>query len=162
MGSENDSQLHMFLFPFMAHGHIIPMVDMAKLFASRGVKITIVTTPLNSISISKSIPNSHSQIQLLILKFPSAEAGLPDDCENADSIPTPDLLPKFFAAAALLQAPLEEALLQHRPDCLGEEGEEIRNRATEVAEMARRAVGEGGSSFLNLDALIKELKSVAF
>ncbi|CAI0445885.1 unnamed protein product [Linum tenue] len=29
----------------MAHGHLIPVVDMAKLFASRGVKTTVVTTP---------------------------------------------------------------------------------------------------------------------
>lgn len=117
MGSEG-RQFHIFMFPFMAHGHMIPIVDMAKLFASRGIKITIVTTPLNSISISKSLHNSNSLIQLLILKFPSAEAGLPDSCENADSIPSMDLLPKFFQAVSLLQAPFEEALQKNRPDCL--------------------------------------------
>ncbi|KGN43909.1 scopoletin glucosyltransferase [Cucumis sativus] len=119
MGSEG-RQLHIFMFPFMAHGHMIPIVDMAKLFASRGIKITIVTTPLNSISISKSLHNCspNSLIQLLILKFPAAEAGLPDGCENADSIPSMDLLPKFFEAVSLLQPPFEEALHNNRPDCL--------------------------------------------
>ncbi|KAK3195844.1 hypothetical protein Dsin_027154 [Dipteronia sinensis] len=28
-------QLHVFFFPFMAHGHMIPTVDMAKLFGTR-------------------------------------------------------------------------------------------------------------------------------
>nr|AXK92492.1 flavonoids UDP-glycosyltransferase [Siraitia grosvenorii] len=121
MGSDG-TQLHMFLFPFLAQGHIIPIVDMAKLFASRGVKITIVTTPLNAISISKSIHKAKSlaapQIELLILEFPTAEAGLPDGCENADSITSLDLLPKFFKALSLLQAPLEQAVLEKRPHCL--------------------------------------------
>lgn len=43
-----------------------------------------------------------------------------------------------------------------------EEGEEMRNRATELARKAKRAVGKDGSSYSNLDALIEELKSLAF
>ena len=43
-----------------------------------------------------------------------------------------------------------------------EEGEEMRNRATELGKKAKRAVGKDGSSYLNLDALIEELKSLAF
>ncbi|KAL0559712.1 hypothetical protein IC582_000079 [Cucumis melo] len=113
-------QLHIFMFPFMAHGHMIPIVNMAKLFASRGIKITIVTTPLNSISISRSLHNDSNSldIHLLILKFPSAEVGLPPDCENVDSLPTMDLLPIFYQAINLLQPSLEEALHQNRPHCL--------------------------------------------
>ena len=40
--------LHFVLFPFMAQGHMIPMVDIARLLAQRGVIITIVTTPHNA------------------------------------------------------------------------------------------------------------------
>ncbi|KAI3910833.1 hypothetical protein MKW92_019189, partial [Papaver armeniacum] len=47
-------QLHIFLFPAMAHGHMIPMVDIARLFVARGLKSTIITTPLNSITVSKT------------------------------------------------------------------------------------------------------------
>ncbi|MED6132865.1 Anthocyanidin 3-O-glucosyltransferase 7 [Stylosanthes scabra] len=57
MGTESPT-LHIFFFPFMAHGHIIPTVDMAKLFASRGVNSTIVTTPVNASLISKAIGKS--------------------------------------------------------------------------------------------------------
>ncbi|KAG2289668.1 hypothetical protein Bca52824_049272 [Brassica carinata] len=53
-------RLHFVLFPFMAQGHMIPMVDIARLLAQRGVTITIVTTPYNAggsaceVSISRS------------------------------------------------------------------------------------------------------------
>ncbi|KAF2565755.1 hypothetical protein F2Q68_00024298 [Brassica cretica] len=52
MGSETAQKsyppLHFVLFPFMAQGHMIPMVDIARLLAQRGVIITIVTTPYNA------------------------------------------------------------------------------------------------------------------
>ncbi|KAG6571963.1 UDP-glycosyltransferase 73B3, partial [Cucurbita argyrosperma subsp. sororia] len=44
----------------------------------------------------------------------------------------------------------------------GEEAEEMRNRAKELGEMAKKAVAENGSSYSDVDALIKELKSLAF
>ncbi|KGN43913.1 scopoletin glucosyltransferase [Cucumis sativus] len=112
------NQLHIFLFPFLAHGHMIPMVDMAKLFSSRGIKVTIVTTPINSISIAKSLHDSNPLINLLILKFPSAEVGLPDGCENLDFLISPSMIPKFISAVSLLQTPLEEAITEHRPHCI--------------------------------------------
>ncbi|TYK06763.1 scopoletin glucosyltransferase-like [Cucumis melo var. makuwa] len=120
--SSNDSELHIFLFPYLARGHMIPMVDMAKLLSSRGIKITIVTTPINSISISNSIKISKSfsasKIHLLILKFPSAEVGLPDGCENLDFVISPAMIPKFISALNLLQTPFEEAVMEHHPHCI--------------------------------------------
>lgn len=37
----------------------------------------------------------------------------------------------------------------------GEEGEERRNRARELGEVARKAIENGGSSYLNMEMLIK-------
>lgn len=42
----------------------------------------------------------------------------------------------------------------------GEEAEEMRNKVKVLAQMARRAVGEGGSSYSHLNALIEELGSL--
>ncbi|CAM8901357.1 unnamed protein product [Rhodiola kirilowii] len=53
MGSDS-RPLRVFFFPFMAHGHLIPMVDIARLFSSQGVHSTIITTPLNANYISKT------------------------------------------------------------------------------------------------------------
>ncbi|KAM3695062.1 hypothetical protein ACJW31_07G102400 [Castanea mollissima] len=67
----------------MAHGHLIPTMDMAKLFAARGVKATLVTTPRNVPSFSKT---RGINIDIQIIKFPAVKAGLPEGCENIDSI----------------------------------------------------------------------------
>ncbi|GAV69918.1 UDPGT domain-containing protein [Cephalotus follicularis] len=110
----------------MAHGHMIPSLDMAKLFASQGVKATIITTPLNVPFFSKSIQRASDHlgidIDIRTLKFPAAEAGLPEGCENADAITSNEqamgLLMKFLPATAMLQEPLEHLLQECRPDCL--------------------------------------------
>ncbi|KAK2380631.1 scopoletin glucosyltransferase [Trifolium repens] len=120
MGNEYQS-LHIFFFPFLAHGHIIPTVDMAKLFAEKGVKATIITTPLNkpfiSKSIEKSIISGHN-IHIQTINFPCIEAGLQNGCENIDSIPSLEFFSTFFKATNLLQEPLEELLHKKQPDCI--------------------------------------------
>ncbi|XP_065875728.1 scopoletin glucosyltransferase-like [Euphorbia lathyris] len=119
-----DQQLHIFFFPFMAHGHMIPTIVMAKLFASRGVKTTIVTTTVNAHSISKSIQTTKNlgfKIDIQILRFPSAEAGLPEGCENLDFVisnPGEKLHDRFLLATTMLQEQLEMLLFECHPDCL--------------------------------------------
>ncbi|XP_019165283.1 PREDICTED: scopoletin glucosyltransferase-like isoform X1 [Ipomoea nil] len=113
--------LHVFFFPFMAHGHMIPTLDMAKLFASRGVKATIITTPANQPVFSKAVEKYTQlgfQMEIRLLEFPAVEVGLPEDCESADKIPSVDGLPRFHKACAMLQPPLEHLLQELRPNCL--------------------------------------------
>ncbi|XP_061367878.1 scopoletin glucosyltransferase-like [Gastrolobium bilobum] len=120
MGEESHT-LHIFFFPFLADGHIIPTIDMAKLFAAKGVKATIITTPLDAPFFSKVIGKSKTVsdgIHIQTIKLPCAEAGLPEGCENIDSIPSPDSVPTFFAATRLLQEPLEKLLLEQHPNCV--------------------------------------------
>ncbi|BFG41882.1 hypothetical protein CerSpe_281560 [Prunus speciosa] len=122
MASQN-RPFHVFLFPFMAHGHMIPVADMAKLFAAQGAKTTIITTPLNAPRFSKATrsrkTNSGSiEIEIKTIEFPSLEAGLPEGCEILESLPTPKLLLNIFKAACLLQEPLERLLLEDQPTCL--------------------------------------------
>lgn len=102
MGSEVN-QLHALFFPFMAHGHMIPLVDMAKLFASRGLKTTIVTTPLNVPLFSKTVQRTKNlgfEINIRTIEFSTVETGLPEGCENADLIISQamgwDMLKKIF------------------------------------------------------------------
>eukprot|EP00258_Populus_trichocarpa_P007981 XP_002313131.3 scopoletin glucosyltransferase [Populus trichocarpa] len=124
MGSEVN-QLHALFFPFMAHGHMIPLVDMAKLFASRGLKTTIVTTPLNVPLFSKTVQRTKNlgfEINIRTIEFSTVETGLPEGCENADLIISQamgwDMLKKFFVATTILQEPLERLLEEIHPDCL--------------------------------------------
>ncbi|KAF7127177.1 hypothetical protein RHSIM_Rhsim11G0162100 [Rhododendron simsii] len=114
-------QLHVFFFPMMAHGHMIPTLDIAKLFAARGVKSTIITTPLNVHLFQKSVERTNQlgfEMGILTLEFPAAAVGLPEGCESADQLTSDDMFPKFFKAVSMLQYPLERILDEVRPNCL--------------------------------------------
>ncbi|XP_043713754.1 scopoletin glucosyltransferase-like [Telopea speciosissima] len=120
VGSKEGYQLHAFFFPLMAQGHLIPAIAMARLFSSRGVKVTIVTTPLNARLFSHTIDGDKQlglDISVQLIQFPSEEAGLPQGCENVSSSHNFfDVAPKFFTALDLLQQPFENLLQQYLPE----------------------------------------------
>ncbi|XP_048322281.2 UDP-glucose flavonoid 3-O-glucosyltransferase 7 [Ziziphus jujuba] len=94
---------------------------MVKLFASRGHKATIITTPYYVHLLSKTIQKTSvygSLINVLTLEFPCAENGLPQGCQSLDMASTPDLLSKFFKATTTLGTKLDQLLQQYRLDCL--------------------------------------------
>ncbi|PON56165.1 UDP-glucuronosyl/UDP-glucosyltransferase [Parasponia andersonii] len=124
VSSKQNQQPHFVLVPFMAQGHMIPMIDMARLFAERGVFVSLVTTPHNASrfeSIITRASDSGLPIRLVQIPFPSREVGLPVGYENLDSLPSRDLLRKFFKALNMLQKPLESYLEGERnpsPSCI--------------------------------------------
>ena len=94
---------------------------MAKLFASRGADVAIITTPLNAPLIAKSINKSDHpgrKIELLIINFPSEAVGLPDGCESLDLARSPEMFQSFFRATTLLEPQIDRILDRHRPHCL--------------------------------------------
>ncbi|KAM7469830.1 hypothetical protein LguiA_008013 [Lonicera macranthoides] len=111
-------QLHILFFPMLAKGHMIPILEMAKLFSSTtaAVKSTIITTPVNAPAFTSSIRSS--QLELQILDFPSAAAGLPEGIENMDQCTSGEMMITFIRATTLLQEPLERLMGELRPDCL--------------------------------------------
>ncbi|KAL5556949.1 hypothetical protein UlMin_039185 [Ulmus minor] len=103
------TQLRVFFLPFLAPGHMIPMVDAARLFARHGVDVTIVTTRTTASYFKKSIDddkNSGNQIRIHTLQIPSAEVGIKDGVET------------FLATFLLLRKPMEQLLYETRPDCI--------------------------------------------
>ncbi|CAB4290547.1 unnamed protein product [Prunus armeniaca] len=121
METKSHEQLHIFFFPYMAQGHSIPLIDMAKIFASHGVKSTLITTPLNAPLFSKAIQSSKElgfKIELIVIRFPTEEVGLPPGCESSNLATTNEMKQKFFRATTLLQPQLEHILDQQRPHCL--------------------------------------------
>lgn len=123
MASES-GKLHFVLMPLMAQGHMIPMIDMARLFAEQGVMVSLVTTPHNASRFDTVIARaleSNLEIQLVQITFPCQEVGLPVGYENLDTLPSRDLLGKFYIALAMLQEPLErflESQKLHPPSCI--------------------------------------------
>lgn len=115
---------HFVLFPFMAQGHTIPMMDIAKLLAHQGATITLILTPKNLDRLKKVLERATQELGLDIhvkeLIFPSEEVGLPLGCENFDALPSNTLIMNFFNGIDLLQSQLETVLmnLYPKPCCL--------------------------------------------
>ncbi|KAM2071134.1 hypothetical protein ACFX1T_039607 [Malus domestica] len=121
METKSHKQLHIFFFPYMVQGHFVPLINIARLFASRGVKSTLIATPLNEPLFSKAIQSSKKlgfDVDILVIKFPAEEVGLPQGCENASLVTTTEMNEKFIKATFLLQPQIEQILDKHRPHCL--------------------------------------------
>ncbi|KAH6798839.1 hypothetical protein C2S51_035323 [Perilla frutescens var. frutescens] len=117
------AQLHFLMIPLMSQSHIIPLTDFAKILGHRGALVSIVTTPLNAKRYKSIIDNSTAQnlrIQMIPLRFPCQEAGLPEGCENLDTLKSLELARQFFDACKMLQKPLENLIreLHPTPNCI--------------------------------------------
>nr|XP_027120119.1 UDP-glycosyltransferase 92A1-like [Coffea arabica] len=104
---------YMVMIPFMAHGHLIPFLDLAKKIQQRtGFAITLVSTPLNVKYLENTISkdsSQESQINLESLHFNSVEHGLPPNTENTGALSL-DLIIKLFQAAANLEDPFRRLI----------------------------------------------------
>ncbi|KNA09036.1 hypothetical protein SOVF_157320 [Spinacia oleracea] len=123
--SAEPKRLHVVFFPLMAAGHMIPIIDIAKLFASHHVKTTIVTTPLNAPTLTKALnttttTTTTTTINVEVIPFPhSNEAdGIPQGIENFHKFNSNAMAFNFLKATTLLQQSLEQILEKHKPDCL--------------------------------------------
>ncbi|KAF8402209.1 hypothetical protein HHK36_013161 [Tetracentron sinense] len=100
---------HIVMLPFMAQGHIIPFLALArKIQQHTGYTITIVNTPLNvrylQSTISSDTPTNTNTntIRVAELPFCSSDHGLPPNSENTDSMP-PHQFIKLMTASQTLQ-----------------------------------------------------------
>ncbi|KAH1078525.1 hypothetical protein GLYMA_19G187700v4 [Glycine max] len=110
-------QPHFVLVPLLAQGHMIPMVDMARILAERGVIITLVSTLNNASRFEQTViraAKSGIPIQLLQIPFPCQKVGLPLGCENLDTLPSRNLLRNFYIALEMTQEPLENCIISDK------------------------------------------------
>ncbi|GLJ19514.1 hypothetical protein SUGI_0352360 [Cryptomeria japonica] len=115
--NNRDEQLHVLMFPWLAHGHISAYAELSIRLAQQGTKVFFFSTPLNIAKIkplfeSRQIPS----IQLLELPLPKV-AGLPPEIESTSDLPM-HLIPLFTAAVDGLEAPIEKHLAEICPDCV--------------------------------------------
>jgi len=109
-----EAKHHVVMLPFMAQGHIIPLLELAKLLAKRtGFAITIASTPLNIRSLRPKIESAGPalDIRLAELPFSSDAHGLPPHTENTDSLPY-HLFLRLYEASEHLE-PHFERLIRH-------------------------------------------------
>lgn len=107
MASSN-SKPHIVIFPFMAQGHAIPLLDLSMALSRRGLKVTIITTPSNAHTITQYV-STHSDIHLRQVPFPKVH-GLPEGRENLPQTFSRDQLFLFLKATKLLRDPFEATL----------------------------------------------------
>uniref|UniRef100_A0A0C9RQG6 TSA: Wollemia nobilis Ref_Wollemi_Transcript_2171_1649 transcribed RNA sequence n=1 Tax=Wollemia nobilis TaxID=56998 RepID=A0A0C9RQG6_9CONI len=118
-GHGHGSKLHVAMFPWLAHGHISPYIQLSKKLAEKGLTISFVSTPLNIAKIIKpsfATLKSPGQVHLLELPLPPVD-GLPAGVDNTADLPI-HLTPLFDKAVDGLEKPLEDLLGQIRPDCV--------------------------------------------
>ncbi|PKI49018.1 hypothetical protein CRG98_030605 [Punica granatum] len=117
---------HIVMLPFMAHGHLIPFLSLARTLRWRhpNLTISIATTPLNVRYLRSTMASGESQeILLKELYFCSSDHGLPPDTDNTENLPL-NLVGVLFESSVSLAGPLERLLSEisaaegHKPVCI--------------------------------------------
>ncbi|XP_040998898.1 UDP-glycosyltransferase 90A1-like [Juglans microcarpa x Juglans regia] len=114
--------LHLVIFPYMAQGHTIPLLDISKAFAIRGLKVVIITTPSNAPFIVSETSN-HPNISLSIIPFPRVPELPEGRDENIADLPSMALLSTSVEATKKRKQPFEGLLIDmiadgHPPVCV--------------------------------------------
>ncbi|KAJ6863625.1 hypothetical protein NC652_040234 [Populus alba x Populus x berolinensis] len=81
-----NSKLHIAMFPWLAFGHMIPFLELAKLIAQKGHKISFISTPRNIDRLPKLHPSVSPLITFVKLSLPQVE-NLPKDAEATTDVP---------------------------------------------------------------------------
>ncbi|KAG9129140.1 hypothetical protein Leryth_006425 [Lithospermum erythrorhizon] len=103
---EEIGELHLVMFPWLAFGQMIPYLDLSKLLAQKGHKISFVSTPRNI----DRLPNLSSLIQFVKLPLPHVD-NLPENAECTIDLPIDQV--KYLKIAF---DGLEEALVKFLQD----------------------------------------------
>ncbi|KAL6620349.1 hypothetical protein ACP70R_035489 [Stipagrostis hirtigluma subsp. patula] len=124
--NDEHKPLHILFFPHIAPGHLIPVADMAALFASRGVKCTILTTPANAAVIRSAVDGANANhavrgadapaIDISVVPFP--DVGLPPGVESVVGITSEAEIGKLMEALHRLREPFDRFLAERRPDAV--------------------------------------------
>lgn len=110
-----NQELRITVLPLFASGHIIPIVDMARLFVRHGATVTVITTKSNAIVFQNNIDRDLAagfNIQTHVVSFPGAAVGLPAGIENYSDVSSRDLQGKIYQAFLLLHKLIDQVKLK--------------------------------------------------
>jgi UDP:flavonoid glycosyltransferase YjiC (YdhE family) len=81
-----EKMLHIAMFPSLAFGHMIPFLELAKLIASKGHRISFVSTPRKIDRLPKLPPSLASFINFIKFPLPHVD-NLPENPEATIDVP---------------------------------------------------------------------------
>lgn len=109
-----DTKFHIVMFPWLAFGHMIPYLELAKLIARRGHRVSFVSTPRNIDRLPKLPEDLANFISFVKLPMPQVP-NLPEDAEATSDVPFNKV--QFLKIATdLLQQPMYSFLEAAAPD----------------------------------------------
>ncbi|KAK2977860.1 hypothetical protein RJ640_003911 [Escallonia rubra] len=111
-----DTKLHIAMFPWLAFGHMIPYLELAKLIAQKGHKISFISTPRNIDRLPKLHPNLKPFITFVKLPLPHVQ-NLPENAEATIDLPY-DMVQYLKIAYDLMQDSMAKFLENSTPDWL--------------------------------------------
>jgi hypothetical protein len=86
MDARSSSPLRIVISPWLAFGHLLPYLELAERLASRGHRVSYVSTPRNIARLPPLRPATAPRVDLVALPLPRVE-GLPDGAESSHDVP---------------------------------------------------------------------------
>ncbi|ESW06308.1 hypothetical protein PHAVU_010G036800 [Phaseolus vulgaris] len=111
--AEQQEKLHIVVFPWLAFGHMLPFLELAKLIAQKGHKISFISTPRNIHRLPKVPENLQPLVDLIELPLPRVDK-LPENAEATVDIPH-HIIPYLKLAFDGLEQPLTKFLERSKP-----------------------------------------------
>ncbi|XP_031484128.1 UDP-glycosyltransferase 91C1 [Nymphaea colorata] len=111
---EANQRCHVVMFPWLAFGHLIPFLELSRSLATRGFKVSFISTPRNI----KRLPGVPLELsaQLSLVGFPlPPDDGLPEDAEATIDVEL-DTVQYLKRAYDGLRAPFEKFVEMTSPD----------------------------------------------
>ncbi|CAM0875277.1 unnamed protein product [Alopecurus aequalis] len=84
--SSSSSPLHVVICPWLAFGHLLPCLDLAERLASRGHRVSFVSTPRNIARLPPVQAAVAPLVDFVALPLPHVE-GLPEGAESTNDVP---------------------------------------------------------------------------
>ncbi|ESW28457.1 hypothetical protein PHAVU_003G288100 [Phaseolus vulgaris] len=113
MFQEKESVLHIVMFPWLAFGHMIPNLELAKLIAEKGHRVSFVSTPRNIDRLPKLSPTLINFVKLPLPKLQN----LPENAEATTDVPY-DAVQYLKKAYDALEQPFTRFLESSKADWL--------------------------------------------
>ncbi|CAN1320428.1 UDP-glycosyltransferase 90A1 [Linum perenne] len=102
---------HAVIFPFMAKGHVIPLLHFAHLLIRRQIHVTIITTPANRSFVAEFLGGGHPSVSVVTIPFPRGiHRDIPPGIESTDKLPSMSVFPAFMMSTKLMLRDFELAL----------------------------------------------------